>query len=750
MNPFMVLLCLLPLYPGSCVAAPSCPRNVNISGGTFTLSHGWDPGSILTYSCPLGYYPVPATRQCKLNGQWQSFPRSSRLTKAVCKPVRCPAPVSFENGMYTPRLGSHPVGGNLSFHCEDGFVLRGSAVRQCRPNGMWDGETAVCDNGAGHCPNPGISVGAVRTGSRFGLGDKVSYRCSSGLVLTGSAERECQGNGVWSGTEPICRQPYSYDFPEDVAPALGTSFSHLLGATNPTQRKTENVGRKIHIQRSGHLNLYLLLDASQSVTKKDFQTFKDSAILMLDRIFSFEIRVSVAIITFASKPKVIMSVTSDKSQDAMEVLSSLEQAKYEDHRNGTGTNTYEALNEVYLMMNNQKERLGMKTAAWQEIRHAIILLTDGKSNMGGSPKLAVDNIKELLDIKRKGSDYLDIYAIGVGEMDVDQKELNDLASKKDGERHAFVLKDTQAVRQVFEHMLDVSKLTDVICGVGNMSTNASDQERTPWHVTIKPQGQATCRGTLISDQWVLTAAHCLRDNEDHSLWRVSVGDPNSRNGREFQVEKKVIPSGFNVRAKEAQGIREFYGDDIALLKLAKKVTMSTHARPICLPCTVGANLALRRPLRSTCQDHEKDLLNQLSVPAHFVALDGKPLNIRLKTGSEWTSCIQPVSKDKIWFPNLTDVSEVVTDQFLCSGSERTEDHPCRGESGGGVYLEKKFRFFQVGLVSWGLYNPCENSKRNPNKKVPASRIPRDFHINLFRLQPWLRQHLAGVLNFLPL
>lgn len=54
--------------------------------------------------------------------------------------------------MYTPRLGSHPVGGNLSFECEDGFTLRGSPVRQCRPNGMWDGQTAVCDNG-GECPD---------------------------------------------------------------------------------------------------------------------------------------------------------------------------------------------------------------------------------------------------------------------------------------------------------------------------------------------------------------------------------------------------------------------------------------------------------------------------------------------------------------------------------------------------------------------------------------------------------------------
>lgn len=47
----------------------------------------------------------------------------------------------------------------------------------------------------------------------------------------------------------------------------------------------------------------------------------------------------------------------------------------------------------------------------------------------------------------------DIYAIGVGKLDVDWRELNELASKKDGERHAFILQDAKALHQVFEHML---------------------------------------------------------------------------------------------------------------------------------------------------------------------------------------------------------------------------------------------------------------------------------------------------------
>lgn len=75
----------IPMSPGLATAALSCPKNVNISGGSFTLSNGWSPGSILTYSCPLGRYPYPVvTRLCKSNGQWQ-IPRSTRSTKAICK-----------------------------------------------------------------------------------------------------------------------------------------------------------------------------------------------------------------------------------------------------------------------------------------------------------------------------------------------------------------------------------------------------------------------------------------------------------------------------------------------------------------------------------------------------------------------------------------------------------------------------------------------------------------------------------------
>lgn len=47
----------------------------------------------------------------------------------------------------------------------------------------------------------------------------------------------------------------------------------------------------------------------------------------------------------------------------------------------------------------------------------------------------------------------------MGKLDVDWRELNELGSKKDGERHAFILPDAEAVQQVFEHMLGEQALS---------------------------------------------------------------------------------------------------------------------------------------------------------------------------------------------------------------------------------------------------------------------------------------------------
>lgn len=66
--------------------------------------------------------------------------------------IRCPRPQDFENGEYWPRAPYYNLSDEISFHCYDGYTLRGSANRTCQVTGRWDGQTAVCDNGGEVAP----------------------------------------------------------------------------------------------------------------------------------------------------------------------------------------------------------------------------------------------------------------------------------------------------------------------------------------------------------------------------------------------------------------------------------------------------------------------------------------------------------------------------------------------------------------------------------------------------------------------
>uniref|UniRef100_A0A8C0JFD9 Complement C2 n=1 Tax=Chelonoidis abingdonii TaxID=106734 RepID=A0A8C0JFD9_CHEAB len=281
MAPSLCALLLLALHPGMGGPGPSCGQDVAIRSGTFALSDGYHPGSVLTYSCPPGFYPYPlGSRLCQDNGHWTPLhtPTGSVLPKALCREIRCPAQLEFENGSFQPRRASYPVGSVLTFECLDGYTLRGPAQRVCQGNGHWDGGTPACDDGAEHCPNPGVPPGTTKSGSRYRLGERVSYRCKAGLSLVGSAQRVCTEAGEWSGAEPSCRAPFSYDRVEDVGSQFGASFSNVLGLAKTF------LGRRLILSDDSFVNVYLLVDSSKSVNSESFQIFKEWVENIVDRV----------------------------------------------------------------------------------------------------------------------------------------------------------------------------------------------------------------------------------------------------------------------------------------------------------------------------------------------------------------------------------------------------------------------------------------------------------------------------------
>ena len=56
-----------------------------------------------------------------------------------------------------------------------------------------------------HCPVLGTPISGRKLGNGYNRGDIVKFQCKPGFVLKGSAIRKCMENGVWNGTEAICK-----------------------------------------------------------------------------------------------------------------------------------------------------------------------------------------------------------------------------------------------------------------------------------------------------------------------------------------------------------------------------------------------------------------------------------------------------------------------------------------------------------------------------------------------------------------
>lgn len=72
-------------FPAGAPSSNLCPNeNFRIRMGDFTLSDGYNEGSVLRYSCPEGYYSTLKTRHCK-NGSWKPKPK----IRPECKSKQC-------------------------------------------------------------------------------------------------------------------------------------------------------------------------------------------------------------------------------------------------------------------------------------------------------------------------------------------------------------------------------------------------------------------------------------------------------------------------------------------------------------------------------------------------------------------------------------------------------------------------------------------------------------------------------------
>ncbi|XP_033125717.1 CUB and sushi domain-containing protein 3-like, partial [Anneissia japonica] len=168
----------------------SVGEGVFINGGIFTYN------AVLMFICDRGYNKVSGdtTRTCQADGNWSG-------NDLVCEIVNCGDPGTPTWGEKTG--SDETYGSTVNYVCNTGYNLVGSTMVTCQSNGTWSDSPPTCQ--LVNCGDPGTPTNGEKNGSDETYGSTVTYVCDNGYNLIGTAMVTCQSDGTWSNSTPTCQ-----------------------------------------------------------------------------------------------------------------------------------------------------------------------------------------------------------------------------------------------------------------------------------------------------------------------------------------------------------------------------------------------------------------------------------------------------------------------------------------------------------------------------------------------------------------
>uniref|UniRef100_T1KRU4 Peptidase S1 domain-containing protein n=1 Tax=Tetranychus urticae TaxID=32264 RepID=T1KRU4_TETUR len=252
-----------------------------------------------------------------------------------------------------------------------------------------------------------------------------------------------------------------------------------------------------------------------------------------------------------------------------------------------------------------------------------------------------------------------------------------------------------------EDNIDQKQLTEPLqkynhlCGVSLEWPNGNDRivggrialdGEFPWQVSIRRQSPIRgdfvhiCGGSIISDQWVLTAAHCVKGVYESNFLVVAnaskLSDSIERN-LSHRISKIIVHPNYD---------EETNANDISLIKLETKLDLGKsygHMVPVCLP----------KPFNGQGQFNNKDSINFVTVSGWGSTDEDGSNSINLLATE--VAMVEMESCNSTYRGNIPK-------GFICAGLFEGGKDSCQGDSGGPmIYRDSNNRAHQIGIVSWG-------------------------------------------------